>query len=129
MREIKFRGKRELQGEFVHGSLLMWGHDKTSIKTKKDLQYSVIDRTVGQYVGLEDVHGNEIYEGDIVKNKGFYGKIVFDELYQVFNLSMRLGGNKVHQIPTSEWFSREFNGVCFEIVGNIHDNPELLQDS
>ena len=127
MREIKilFRGKRIDNGEWIEGSLLGidWC-DKPSTysiapNTPVSVFYSVIPETVGQYTGLTDKNGVRIFEGDIVslvKHDGLIYKVVYVPCrYELVNSK---GVNCfVLDIYKSE---------NIEVIGNIHDNPELL---
>ena len=127
MREIKilFRGKRIDNGEWIEGSLLGidWC-DKPSTysiapNTPVSVFYSVIPETVGQYTGLTDKNGKRIFEGDIVslvKHDGLIYKVVYVPCrYELVNSK---GVNCfVLDIYKSE---------NIEVIGNIHDNPELL---
>lgn len=89
MREIKFRGKRINNGEWVYGNLVTmdtYGHGYTGtgiqVKNSKTAIYSVqVDpATVGQWTGLTDNHGKEIFEGDIVKyGDNEIAEVVFDD--------------------------------------------------
>ena len=123
-REIKFRGKRVDNGEFIYGYLYQselrsWITDSRNInlETHRNIAwFQVIPETVGQYTGLNDRKKREMCEGDIVKRKGCkrFDSIGFCD--GSFTIEFNGGGNDALQI---------FNDEC-EIVGTIHDNPELL---
>lgn len=122
-REIKFRGLRVQysnewhDGPFRYGNLL-------NIDTIGDVganldsyEYAeVIPETVGQYTGLKDKNGVEIYEGDILDCLGIKYKLVKHES----------GAYELHEQGCDKVFFlfRELHHV--EIIGNIHQNPELL---
>ena len=125
IREVIFRGKRTDNGEWIEGSLLGidWC-DKPSTysiapNTPVSVFYSVIPETVGQYTGLTDKNGKRIFEGDIVslvKHDSLIYKVVYVPCrYELVNSK---GVNCfVLDIYKSE---------NIEVIGNIHDNPELL---
>ena len=125
IREVIFRGKRTDNGEWIEGSLLGidWC-DKPSTysiapNTPVSVFYSVIPETVGQYTGLTDKNGVRIFEGDIVslvKHDSLIYKVVYVPCrYELVNSK---GVNCfVLDIYKSE---------NIEVIGNIHDNPELL---
>lgn len=82
-------------------------------------EYDVIPATVGRCTGLEDKNGKLIFEGDIVKNKAWY-VIKYDN--GGYGLS---AFGKTKPIPImGHW---NFNSDEIEVIGNIHDNPELLE--
>lgn len=105
--------------------------------------YPIISETVGQYTGLTDISGNKIFEGDIVEftSHGYIpsterGVVIFKEgSYQIEYLSefnRKYGGGKqLHRIgSTSKWQDMGASGTItysYKIIGNIHDNPELLE--
>ena len=132
MREILFRGKRTKNNEWVYGWL---GHIQSYDQhTKKissvyfteidDDLYSrlntIVDyQTVGQYTGLTDKNGNKIFEGDIVlyARDEEIGQIAYHENEAMF------------VVEFDTWLT-DFDhlyGKDLEIIGNIHDNPELLK--
>ena len=125
MREILFRGKRTDNGEWVEGSLVYWPGDN-QIGTivcfeEEDEAGFVIGThievdlsTVGQFTSLTDNNGRKIFEGDIIRDP--YGRTKAVEFYN---------GRYYPFIAFPDfncWNERE----CL-VIGNIHDNPELLE--
>ena len=136
MREILFRGKQIDNGEWVYGSFCMdaleqknglCGVDGFIRRYDADvgkMQMHEVDReTVGQFTGLTDKNGNKIFEGDIVRTDKFSEP---NKQYIVkFDLQF---GAFIGQDKWNMYFVT-FDGDSdqFEIIGNIHDNPELLE--
>lgn len=125
MREIKFRGLTA-NNEWVYGDLR---HDEENL-TFYHKDYSqricwsnsnapVKNGTVGQYTGLKNNYGQEIYEGDIVK-----GDDLGTHIGVVTYLSK---GFKSKGICDSLGRNAEFD-ISFQVLGNIHENPELLKE-
>lgn len=130
MREILFRGKRADNGEWIKGYLYITQNSEYEISSYckyydcERYTYIVIPETVGQYTGLTDKNGKKIFEGDIIF-RNYYGEkktyqVVYDKYIGAFT-----GQDKEGLYYTT------FDGdsECFEIIGNIHDNPELLEVS
>lgn len=122
MRTIKFRGKRLDNGEWVFGDLLrMYGvpfvYPDPAPNGWND--YKVIPFTVGQFTGLIDKNGKEIYEGDILIEPS-----IFDLPRTVYwdHRFMRFGNIS----PSTCGYIALHDYSKPEVIGNIHDNPELL---
>lgn len=124
-REIKFRGKSIMDntcGDWLYSSGIKYGDDIELMYCDEDTseEWNYIDKeTLGQYTGLHDKNGKEIYEGDILKS------IQWNDIYLVKYIGTafylwRKGNNGFNKITT--WNNAEKS----EIIGNIYDNPELL---
>ena len=144
MRDIKFRGKTE-NNIWKYGSLLKDNPQKIYyiVDNEDGAGREVLEKTIGQYTGLKDKNGKEVYEGDIVEFKdvgeeGYEYKegFDFDNIAQVvykngiYTLS-NFGetDNSYHATNSTDEERLEEvlrNGNC-KVVGNIYDNPELLE--
>lgn len=136
MREILFRGKRVDNGEWILGGYAKC-NNRHYILPDIDLirgewvfkNIEVIPETVGQFTGLTDRNGTKIFEGDIVKTKyGRLCRVIFFEssAHRCWDLVVIGTTDNVKvKAPTSWdlWYSGNL-----EVIGNIHDNPELLQE-
>ena len=139
MREIKFKGKTKRNGTWVYGFYanangvamiideIELSNADCFTGTVEFAFYRIIPKTVGQFTGLHDKNGVEIYEGDIIKrtihcsyrNDG----MAYDVLFQVPGIQ-ELYGNKIEKDDANN--SVDLWETSFEVIGNIHDNPELL---
>ena len=131
MREILFRGKRTDNGEWETGSLVIIRDgcsDKEVFIADKMTGYHtpVIPETVCQFTGLYDKNGRKIFEGDIVEGNSEYftythpyGKVVYDGGQYLISFD--------DVLEDIECLGAWANDV--EIIGNIYDNPELLEGS
>lgn len=134
IREVIFRGKRADNGEWIEGSLLQvdWC-DKPSTysiapNTPVSVFYSVIPETIGQFTGLTDKNGTKIFEGDIVLYGTNTNRAKNKETHEVvFETRGENGyfGIRISEIETWQ-FCFEVPAKLMEVIGNIHDNPELL---
>ena len=132
MREILFRGKTD-KGEWVQGSLVETLHWGMIINGQRQKAYGICDLhdnykyvtqySIGQYTGLTDKNGKKIFEGDIVKCKDYLEAKPFEfQGYIDFkNGSFVIVGD----------FMTHYRWLDYEVeaIGNIHDNPELLEGS
>jgi uncharacterized phage protein (TIGR01671 family) len=132
MREIKFRGKKIENGEWSYGDLIPGkAITITGLRSKTLIgNREIVTETVGQYTGLKDKKGVEIYEGDIFSMNEKFNKIVkfIDDraAFCVANIEdmKHRYWLEIWQQPSPIWwtdFKREI-----EVIGNIYDNPELL---
>lgn len=140
-REILFRGQHRRKGEkvkldgtpveskWVYGGICQFNEDRSIIyQTEPEFQkYSVYTDTVGQYTGLKDKNGRKIFEGDIVRLFNRNGQEIMSYVVEWYSdCSMFV----LDCIDFDMEFDTDFTvfyGDEFEIVGNIHDNPELVR--
>ena len=124
MREILFRGKRKLGNEWIEGSL----HTEKFADDEEYLcceinQCDVYPETVGQYIGFNDKNGTKIFEGDIVNDEqsGYNYFIKWFTECACFALANK-NGRMEFGCEELEIFLDDLT-----IIGNIHDNPDLLK--
>lgn len=126
-REIKFRGKSVDNGEWVYGDLMYNAHcnERASILYVPRVidfpgqicNVPIIKDTICQFTGLHDNDGKDIYEGDIVSILYWKGVVVYNNEYASFNVRCVRSNIDIKNLFV-------YGG---KIIGNIHDNPELLQ--
>lgn len=143
-REILFRGKRIDNGEWVKGYLYEHEPALVSISSENDapkpskwfiaktgfadwnmprpVEFVEVDpSTVGQYTGMKDKNDKKVFEGDIVRktNEGRH--------LEIFVANIRTCFYTIEEVYYSPF--EHFTESCeYEVIGNIHDNPELLED-
>lgn len=148
MREVKYRAKRVDNGKWAYGGVIVCddyciidqGHEvfiEEEYEHNGDTHYFGVagvmcdEKTIGQYTGLTDLNGVEVYEGDILMcigqredNKGrkYYRKVVYDN------------GSFCMTVPEYRMLSPLRDHIVdgklgWEVVGNIHDNSKLDDDS
>ena len=140
MREILFRGKRLDNGEWVEGDLVKNSIIDCFTYVAKGIGYKVDDAeigkpikvfpsTVGQFTGLTDKNGKKIFEGDIC-TRSPYGmpsyKTTFSVHYHNLHCAFIIADDD-GRVKT--WLHEITNTHDVEVVGNIHDNPELGGDT
>lgn len=146
MREILFRGKRIDNGEWVEGFYVCLFEKKDGFYQANHYIFDgnirfgeetytghgnyykeviickrkIYEKTLGQFTGLTDKNGKRVFEGDIIKktNEGRHPQIFTANIYTSFRAN-----EEVYYSPCDH-----FTESCeYEIIGNIHDNPELLE--
>lgn len=126
MREIIFRGRRNPASDFVCGHLIRYKNE-AYILTANEVSWNLTNNqliqsnlepvdpeTVGQYTGVDDKNGKPIFEGDIVQD--IIGRKKAVEFYK----------GRYYPFIAFPEFNCWCNDEC-EVIGNIHDNPELLK--
>lgn len=121
MREYLFRGKRTDNGEWVEGTYLHLNVGKDYIcdgtvwiGTLQPCKYEVDPETVEQYTGFLDMNGKRIFEGDIVGVDGKFYEVLIEKGCWMIAAD---GGDFLAT-----------NNDEIEVIGNIHDNKELLKE-
>jgi uncharacterized phage protein (TIGR01671 family) len=139
MREILLKGKRKDNGEWIEGSLITsinraWiSSEKTDSQRLRSISSTnaiwrsieIIPDTICQFTGLTDKNGNKIWENDILMAH-------LDESYPedvtYITVKWNFARFVAYEAGTDGEYLDEFDLEHFEVVGNIFDNPELLQE-
>lgn len=126
MRKIIFRGKRVNDGKWVYGDIAtnpgapwaeIYHYDDQDINDDHDY---VDKKTVGQFTSLYDKDKQEIYEGDILEIEGIEQKLEVRFVRGVF--AFLWNGDLDDECPLNTP-----THLCVKVIGNIHDNPELMK--
>lgn len=134
MRKYFFRGKRKDNGEWVIGegidtnfreAYILYGWKDASVGLFNVDDIEVIPETIGQYTGLTDKNGKKIFEGDIVKCiSSFDAK----DMVVIFEAAeFHLVDCQRYKNYTECCGYRHFGTLETEVIGNIHDSPELAE--
>ncbi|EOO75217.1 hypothetical protein IIC_02364 [Bacillus cereus VD021] len=139
MREIKCRGRDE-RGKWHHGYYVdgymfdsMTGQAETVpfiVQAQLQGHERVVSETVGQFTGITDVYGNDIYEGDIVRifvpndseEKEYISKVY--ELDGAFTVDM-VGYDIYTDVYCIGWIPEDYS---VEVIGSIYENPEIIKN-
>ena len=144
MKEILFRGKRVDNGEWIYGvpitdkatgdayiiTSTAGAYLRSEINNMCATGFRAIPETVEPCTGLTDTNGTRIFEGDIVKITGFHTTAIAAVKYgspseKSTSWGWYFDDNHGHTYHLeSQAFCRDYNAI---IIGNIHDNPELLK--
>lgn len=151
MRKIKFRGK-DIKGNWRYGDLMTIEHFVANSKEKyqigdfeSSLVYDIDKETIGQFTGLHDKNGKEIYEGDIVKvehseysdelkkdmfNRN-YTELIVNKYFRNYSVEIANTycscGVRVKNKSIHFYLSQSvINNHNVEVIGNIYENKELL---
>ena len=132
MREILFRGKEK--GQWVYGYYWKFEQNGKEVHVIRDgadnlLKFNHIcePESIGQYTGLTDKNGKKIFEGDIIS---YFGRdLLNSEVVFYKNAFMfRFISEYVQKIRQQKYDLIFQNvSICGEVIGNIHDNPELVE--
>ena len=156
MRQIKFRAKRMDSNEWLFGSLFVDKEEQCYIKEPDGKLYFIEDKeTVGQFTGLKDNNGVDVYEGDILRVREIYNELWLlchtQEEFNMFSMDDARGEVEKEYVTAVAFedgcwcisSNNEYNDTflsClfgdmkksqpifeFEVIGNIYDNPELIK--
>ena len=125
-REIKFRGRCVMTGNFAYGFYYP-SKGRSIIRTEKDGESMVLPKSVGQFTGLTDKNGKDIYDGDIIKQGN--PPIWFAPRVVEFRDGSWMGGNiriYIDQDKNAYKPTEPISQNSWEVIGNIHQNPELI---
>ena len=127
MRTIKFRGKIKVTGKWMYGDITRLYEDEFMQIDISD--WDIFPETIGQFTGIVDRNGVEIYEGDIIQTYDSKGKPILHEVYYLESearfATKLIGYENLNEGSLSQ---KWINELDFEVIGNIWDNRELLQN-
>lgn len=122
MREIKFRGVDIADGKWIYGSLVKVGKDYHILgggETEAH-DYNIVDEeSIGQFTGLRDKNGREVYEGDMFKF--INGDIMYVKWVKEY-VEFELMDANTETTNLNIWFAEDT-----EVIGNIFENKDLIE--
>ena len=130
MREILFRGIRVDNGEWIYGDVVQFPTHGIVRIVEQEPSYKdaeVDSETVGQYTGLTDKNGKKIFEGDIVQEDDVIHNGEIQIKGKVGSISLEKSCFVV--LYNDTWDFLQTNAKVVLVVGNIYDNPELLEET
>lgn len=141
MREIKFRGYNEFEKKWVYGyglhqSIFIDGSSNAYVTAGIREVFIVDKESVGQYTGLKDKNGVEIYEGDIVRRPAFVDKDCYCKVSKLFGY---IEMNSYAWCVVNKYKNKKYLSPLFieeevgeleniEVIGNIYENKNLLEE-
>lgn len=126
MREILFRGKRKSNGKWIEGYVFKQfvNYEEEYYIRRYDTDYLVDPKTIGQFTGLTDKNGKKIFEGDIMSGKFANYVFWYDEHEKGFCYGKSYKDQCRHSCSS---YAMSISESDINIIGNVHDNPELLK--
>jgi len=130
-REIKFRAWDKIRKIWIHIMSIQWFSGKEGCVADGTHSYPFSDIELIQFTGLKDKNDKEIYEGDIVRTPD-----IADNLWEIYwHINGFCLGRKRKDKSVLDWPTDENGYVCYgrswvdiEVLGNIYENPELLEE-
>lgn len=130
MREILFRGQDIKTQKWVEGYLYIRHDGVYEIGSYNEdfnierCTHDAIPETIGQYTGLTDKNGNRIFEGDICKINSIGRNVICTIVFRKGFFVADEGKGSIINCGIGT-----YKNSCIKVIGNIHDNPELLEDN